>query len=548
MAPEASIVVPTRARAGYLHVTLASIAPQARAAGDVEIMVAADGQDPGTRAVAARHGARCVALARPQGPNAARNAGIAATTGALVVLVDDDVEAPPGWLDALLRAARDTPDRAVFGGPIRPRLEGFSLPLCGREAPPVSALDLGPDDRDAEFAWSANLAIRREALDRVGPFDESLDIYGDEEDWLRRHRAAGGRVRYVAAAGLHHRRAGADARMGALARAAYRRGRHARRYDARKRTAPPLAAEARTLAGCVWHGVRRRCANGIFMTAHTAGRIAEALRPEPGAGPDFLSGESGTVGGRRGALLGIVDAGLDVAGTPARRRVAAAARRSPARRRVLVAGVDRPDVPGLMAEARAELARSRHEVDFAIGPAVAGLGKWANLNALLAAHPPAGHDWLLVLDDDVALPRGFLDGMLLLAERFSFRLAQPAHRRRSHAAWRVTRRRAGSLARRTQFVEIGPVTLLHADTFPALLPFPDLWMGWGLDLHWAALARERDWAMGVVDVLPVAHLLRPAGAAYPRERAVAEARDFLAARPYVPREEAQRTLAVHRAL
>src|SRR5437660_1457014 len=113
---------------------------------------------------------------------------------------------------------------------------------------------------------------------------------------------------------------------------------------------------------------------------------------------------------------------------------------SPPRRRVLVAGVDRPELDGLMGAARAELAASRHAVEFAVGSGEPAHGKFENLNALLAARPAAGHDWLLVVDDDVVLPRGFLDRFLFLAERFDLRLAQPAHRRHSHAAWSVTRR------------------------------------------------------------------------------------------------------------
>ena len=62
-----------------------------------------------------------------------------------------------------------------------------------------------------------------------------------------------------------------------------------------------------------------------------------------------------------------------------------------------------------------------------------GGGKFENLNRLLAEHPAAGHDWLIV-DDDVELPRGFLDRFLFLCERFSLtRSAQPAHRLRAHA-------------------------------------------------------------------------------------------------------------------
>jgi hypothetical protein len=211
---------------------------------------------------------------------------------------------------------------------------------------------------------------------------------------------------------------------------------------------------------------------------------------------------------------------------------------------VLVLGLDRPELPGLMAAARAELERSRHALTVDVAP-VAGGGKFQNLNALLARHNLAGFDWLLVVDDDVALPRGFLDAFLHAAEGAGLRLAQPAHRLHSHAAWAVTRRRPGMTARETNFVEIGPVTAFYRDTFATLLPFPDLRMGWGLDLHWAALARERGWPIGIVDATPVGHTLRPAGDAYPRAAAADEARRFLDGRPYVRRDEV-RTLAVHR--
>ena len=106
-----------------------------------------------------------------------------------------------------------TREHEAFGGPIRARLEGTNLHACGREPAPVTTLDLGPDDRDAELVWGANLALRRSALERVGPFDASRSGPGDEEEWERRLRAAGGRILYVAAAGVDHRRTGADARI-----------------------------------------------------------------------------------------------------------------------------------------------------------------------------------------------------------------------------------------------------------------------------------------------------------------------------------------------
>jgi glycosyltransferase involved in cell wall biosynthesis len=273
----ATIVVPTRSRAAYLDVALASFAPQVAAAG-AEVVVVVDGGDPASVGVAERHGARVVALPRPQGPNAARNAGVAAAHGELIVFVDDDVAAPPGWLAALLAAASATPERDVFAGPIAAVLEGGGPRGCGRELPPITTLDAGPADRDVELGWSANLAIRRAALETVGGFDEAIPVgAGDEVEWQERYRSTGGRVRYVAAARLDHRRSAADATLRALARAQYHRGRAARRQDVRKDAAPSVPSELRTIAGCAWHALRRRCANGIVMAAHAAGRTREAL-------------------------------------------------------------------------------------------------------------------------------------------------------------------------------------------------------------------------------------------------------------------------------
>ncbi len=279
--PTASIVVPTRDRPAYLEVTLASIAPQAQRAG-AEVVVVSDGGEACTAAVARRYGARLISLPVPTGANAARNAAVEAVQGDPIVFIDDDVDAPPGWLDALLAGVAAAPDRDVFGGPIRARLEGGGPRACGREPAPITTLDLGSEDRDVALVWSANMAIRRRAFERIGTFDETIFIRGDEEDWQHRYAARGGRVRYLANAGLYHRRTASDATLRKLARAAYGHGRAARRYDGRKGTAPAIASELRTVVGCAWHVLRRRCAVGIVLGAQAAGRLSEALAERRG--------------------------------------------------------------------------------------------------------------------------------------------------------------------------------------------------------------------------------------------------------------------------
>src|SRR4051812_40057542 len=545
MPPPASVIVPTRDRARYLAVALDSVLPQARAAG-AETLVVLDGLDAESAAVASARDVRVISHTRSRGLNAARNTGVAETTGKLVVFVDDDVEVRPGWLEALVGAAAEHLDVDVFTGPVFARFEDHPFRICGREGPPVTFLDLGPVDVDAPHAWGANLAIRRPAFERVGRFDEARPLYGDEQEWQDRLRASDRpRIRYVATAALDHRRAGDDARLGSLARAAYARGVASRRYDVFTGSAPSLASELRTLAGTLVHGPRFACMNGPVLAAHSVGRLQAAPPPGPDPpAPAYLSGRSGTVGGRRGQLLAVADRALDVLGAPDRARAARAARGAE-RRRVLVLSIVRDANRATWDAASRELLSSRHDITIAEG-AVGGRGKVENLNAPLG--PPDGIDWLLGVDDAVALPRRFLDTFLALAERFDLKLAQPAHRLASHAAWPVTRRRAGSLVRETSFVEIGPVTAFHRDVFGTLLPFPALRMGWGLDVHWAAVAREHGWRLGVVDATPVAHMSAPAASTYSRAEAQAEAEAFLADRRYVPRDEADRTITVHRRL
>jgi GT2 family glycosyltransferase len=545
MEPTASIIVPTRLRAGYLDVALASIAPQAAAAG-AELLVVDDGPDEATRAAARRHGARYVSHPTSRGLNVARNSGIDAAAANLLVFVDDDVEVRPGWLDALLAAdATAEPAVGVLTGPIHARFEDHRLRSCGREEPPITTQDFGPSDRDVEHAWGANMTLRRSAIERLGSFDDQQPTgAGDEEAWQRRLLAGGGRIRYVAGAALDHRRAGDDARLRSLARAALVRGATARRFDEAEGRAPSLPRELAVLAGCLVHAIRFACPSGIVQTAHSLGRLraaragdADRVRAAAQPGPDFLSGESGTVRGLRRPPLRALDAALDLEARSRLRRVDRAAAERPPRRKVLVLGVERPG--RLMNSLRAELHRTRHEVHMhtvAMGDA----GKFEHLNGLLAEHPAGGHDWLVLVDDDVVLGPRFLDRFLFCAEDAGLLLAQPGHRRHSHAAWGATRRLPGGAVRESRFVEIGPVTAFAAPVFDTLLPFPELRMGWGLDLHWGALAREQGWRAGIVDATPVLHTA-PVGGGYERAAAVAEAQSFLADRPYLTGSQARWT-------
>jgi hypothetical protein len=306
------------------------------------------------------------------------------------------------------------------------------------------------------------------------------------------------------------------------------------------------------------------------------------VRPDP---DEFLSGSDGDPGGGAKLLaLRLRDRVLDAQVGRAAGRLDELAAAAP-ECDVLVVSVYRGD-GGLLPAAVEQLRDSRHRVRFALGamgePANSlrdttvadGLtgGKFENLNALLhprkgsdPLHPRKGSDpiktgrgpstsaeagapadWTLVVDDDVVLPQRFLDRLIGVAEHHELALAQPAQSLASHAAWPVTRRRRGVLLRESRFVEIGPVTLLRRDALEALTPFPPLRYGWGLDAHWAAVAEERGWRLGIADSLPVRHEEGAIAATYSGDDAIEEARRFLADRPYVTSARLQETLAVHR--
>jgi hypothetical protein len=285
--------------------------------------------------------------------------------------------------------------------------------------------------------------------------------------------------------------------------------------------------------------------------------------PDPAS---FLSGDAGDVTDpwRRAKRTAGELAFNAVDALSATRLRAARLTRSTPRREVLVIGVHRPG--SLLPKALPALHSERHIVRIALGSTgevdpmlrantvATGLGggKCENLNRVLAKtgvrgdDPASAPDWVLVVDDDVRLPRAFLDRFVAVCEAFRLDLAQPAQTLRSHSAWKVTRRRPASIVRVTRFVEIGPVTAFGRRAAAELLPFPELRYGWGLDLHWAALAGRHGWRLGVVDALPVRHETGLVGASYSREAAEAEAARFLADRPYLPSARAGEVLAIHR--
>lgn len=112
--------------------------------------------------------------------------------------------------------------------------------------------------------------------------------------------------------------------------------------------------------------------------------------------------------------------------------------------------------------------------------------------------------WLVASDDDVVFTRGDVVALVALCQRAGLDLAQPA---RSDTApdHSITVARRRSRARRTSFVEIGPMFVVGPGWRSRIVPFPEeRGMGYGLELEWLDLHRA-GCALGIVDAVRLRH-------------------------------------------
>ena len=167
----------------------------------------------------------------------------------------------------------------------------------------------------------------------------------------------------------------------------------------------------------------------------------------------------------------------------------------------------------------------------------------ALLNELIRAKDLGRFEFVVVTDDDIALPPAFLDEYLTRVQRYDFALAQPARTLDSHIDHWFVRQLPGIEARRTRFVEIGPLVSIRRDATALVLPFDeDAGMGWGLDFAWPRLLERHGLRLGIVDATPVQHAFRPPLTNYTRADEQRAMEAYLEGHPHLAPEEAFRIL------
>jgi len=210
VSPRVSVVVPVRNAARTLPRTLAALAALGPAPD--EIVFVDNGSTDDTRAcltefAASGPAAKVVVLDEPRrGASVARNTGARAATGEIIAFCDADCCPHPDWLSVLTAPLADPTVGAVAGRihstPPAGLIEAFSS-LFTLQAPSVAARHTRWTPWAGGFP-TANLAVRRALLERVGGFDESVAIYGEDYDLCARIYASGAAIGYTPEAGVEH--------------------------------------------------------------------------------------------------------------------------------------------------------------------------------------------------------------------------------------------------------------------------------------------------------------------------------------------------------
>jgi glycosyltransferase involved in cell wall biosynthesis len=176
--PSVSVVVIVLNGAGSICACLEALTSQDYPRDRYEIIVVDNGSTDGTVELVKRYPVRVVHELR-RGYSPARNAGVKATTGAIVAFTDADCFAEPDWLRELVRPYRD-PGVGVVGGAVRSYLPAAPT-LVEAFIDRAKFADQGAPRPDGllPFLVTRNVSYRKVLLEQAGLFDVDLPMCED---------------------------------------------------------------------------------------------------------------------------------------------------------------------------------------------------------------------------------------------------------------------------------------------------------------------------------------------------------------------------------
>lgn len=197
-----SVVVPAHNAAPTLSSCLEALVRQ-----DIEepfeIIMVDDGSTDSTAAVAANYAHRVHLLSQSQlGAAAARNAGIRAATGDIVLFTDADCEPVPGWAATLINAIREGADGAK--GTYRTRQKSVTARFVQAEyESKYRRMSHKRGGKGIDFIDTYSAAYSRNCLIEVGGFNEQM-LADEDQELSFRLAERGYTLRFVPNAVVYH--------------------------------------------------------------------------------------------------------------------------------------------------------------------------------------------------------------------------------------------------------------------------------------------------------------------------------------------------------
>jgi cellulose synthase/poly-beta-1,6-N-acetylglucosamine synthase-like glycosyltransferase len=201
--PEYSVVVPAYQAAGVIGDCVRALNAQTVARERYEIIVADDGSSDETPLAARQAGAERALVLAHRGPAAARNAGIEAARGDILLFTDADCEPSPEWLGRMVAPFTDPQVMGVKGTyrthqrVLMARLVQMEFEIRYERMARLPRID---------FVDAYAAAYRRALLLQHGGFDPTYPIPSAEDvDLSFRLARAGHRLVFAPAAWVWHR-------------------------------------------------------------------------------------------------------------------------------------------------------------------------------------------------------------------------------------------------------------------------------------------------------------------------------------------------------
>ena len=200
--PKVSFIVCTRNRAAVLPLCLESLEAAAAGDGATEIVVVNNNSTDNTTEVVQAFAAKSalyIALVNEPRPGLAiaRNTGVAAARGEVIVFTDDDCRVARDYLTQLMGAYAPHQGPVIIGGRVELG-DARDLPMTIKTETQPAVFD---GVNAGAFVIGSNLTMTRSAWDKVGSMDERLGAgtplkASEETDYIHRAYLAGVPILY----------------------------------------------------------------------------------------------------------------------------------------------------------------------------------------------------------------------------------------------------------------------------------------------------------------------------------------------------------------